>query len=78
MGGKYVLHSIPTPKPLNKPTLTFIDRVFLAEARAILAKMVFNFDMQLADPENWDWLDQKAYLVFEPKALGVLLKERGE
>ena len=54
-----------------------LDRVFLAEARLILAKMVYNFEMQLKDEGNWDWLDQKAYLVFEPKALMIELTERG-
>lgn len=50
--------------------------MFLAEARLILAKMVFNFDIELVDPDDADWMDQKAYLVFEPKALMVKLKER--
>ena len=53
-----------------------VRRVFLAEARLILSKMVYNFDMQLEDQNNWDWLDQRAYLVFEPKALKVKLTER--
>lgn len=52
------------------------DRVFLAEARLILSKMVWNFDLEMVDPNDWNWMDQKAYLVFEPKALMVKLKER--
>ncbi|MCJ1271052.1 hypothetical protein MMC22_010951 [Lobaria immixta] len=51
-------------------------KVFLAEARLILSKMVWNFDFEILDPNDWDWMDQKAYLVFEPKALIVKLKEK--
>ena len=56
--------------------LIFDDRVFLAEARLILSKMVWNFDLEMVDPNDWNWMDQKAYLVFEPKALMVKLKEK--
>ena len=52
------------------------NRVFLAEARLILAKMVWNFDFELVDPNDSNWMDQKAYLVFEPKALWVTLREK--
>ena len=52
------------------------DRLFLAEARLILSKVVWNFDLELIDPNDWDWMDQKAYLVFEPKALMVKLTEK--
>ena len=51
-------------------------RVFLAEARLILAKMVWNFDLELVNPNDSTWLNQKAYLVFEPKSLMVKLKEK--
>ena len=30
----------------------------------------------MVDPKDWDWMDQKAHLVFEPKALMVKLKEK--
>lgn len=51
-------------------------RVFLAEARLILAKMVWNFEMELVNENDWNWLDQKAFLVFEPKDLFVRLSEK--
>ncbi|KAI4161886.1 MAG: hypothetical protein LQ342_004452 [Letrouitia transgressa] len=51
-------------------------KVFLAEARVILSKMVWNFDLDLAERADWGWMDQRAYLVFEPKALMVKLKEK--
>ena len=38
--------------------------------------MVYNFDMALADQNDWDWMNQKAYLFFEPKSLMVKLAER--
>lgn len=42
--------------------------------RLILAKIVFNFDMTLAD-DSRGWLeDQKAYTVWEKPALNVHLK----
>ena len=52
------------------------DRVFLAEARLILSKMVWNFDLEMVDTDDWNWMDQKAFLVFELKALMVKLKEK--
>ncbi|KAJ8068401.1 hypothetical protein OCU04_003961 [Sclerotinia nivalis] len=52
-------------------------KTFLARARMTLAKIVFNFDMEFVDKDDWSWTDQQAYLVFEPKALHVKLKERG-
>jgi len=42
----------------------------------ILSKMIWNFELELADPDDCNWMDQKAYLVFEPKALMVKLKEK--
>lgn len=42
----------------------------------ILSKMIWNFHLELADPGDWNWMDQKAYLVFELKALMVKLKEK--
>ena len=42
----------------------------------ILSKMVWNFELEMADPNDWDWMDRKAFVVFEPKALKVKLKEK--
>ncbi|KAK3378646.1 cytochrome P450 monooxygenase-like protein [Lasiosphaeria ovina] len=50
------------------------SKVYLAQARTFLAKVVWNFDLAMPDPQH-DWLDQKAYLVFEPKPLFVELSE---
>ncbi|KAG8162699.1 hypothetical protein KVR01_007177 [Diaporthe batatas] len=43
-----------------------------AEMRTILARLLFNFDMELADPEV-DWLDQRVYFLWTKQALNVRL-----
>jgi hypothetical protein len=43
--------------------------------RLILAKILFNFDMALAD-ENLDWMDQKAFVLWQKPALPVYLTAR--
>jgi hypothetical protein len=49
----------------------------LAQARVFLAKVVWNFDLDM-NGDQADWLDQKAYLVFEPKPLYVKLSLPGK
>lgn len=51
--------------------------MFLAQARVFLAKVVWNFDLVMLGNQE-DWLDQKAYLVFEPKPLLVKLRVPGQ
>ena len=51
--------------------------MFLAQARLFLAKVVWNFDLVMQGDQA-DWLDQKAYLVFEPKPLLVNLSPAGK
>ncbi|RAH67354.1 cytochrome P450 [Aspergillus aculeatinus CBS 121060] len=46
------------------------------EMRIILARMIFNFDMELEDTES-DWLDQECHLLWDKSALMVKLKPRG-
>lgn len=43
--------------------------------RIIMARMIFNFDMELAQPER-DWLDQNCYLLWEKSGLMVRLQPR--
>ncbi|CAG7916981.1 unnamed protein product [Penicillium olsonii] len=45
------------------------------EMRIIMARMIFNFDMELAQPER-DWLDQNCYLLWEKSGLMVRLQPR--
>jgi hypothetical protein len=43
----------------------------------LLAKLLWNFDLQLAEPDEADWMTkQRSYLVFEPKPLGVKVVDR--
>jgi cytochrome P450 len=50
-------------------------RLAYAEIRLILARLLFNFDMELCD-ESKDWLNQKTYLVWQKPALMVRLRNR--
>jgi hypothetical protein len=40
--------------------------------RLILARMIFNFDIKLADPD-FNWLDQKAYFLWSKLPLEAYL-----
>ena len=40
--------------------------------RLILARIIFAFDMELVDPSD-DWMDQKAYTLWDKKELPVYL-----
>ncbi|KAK0724599.1 putative cytochrome P450 monooxygenase [Lasiosphaeris hirsuta] len=44
----------------------------IAEMRLILAKIIFNFDMEYVDTDK-DWLDQKIFLLWDKPALNVYL-----
>lgn len=45
-----------------------------AEMRLILARLLFMFDLRLADDEDvWDWGTQKTFIFWEKKALKVKL-----
>ncbi|KAJ9143404.1 putative Cytochrome P450 [Pleurostoma richardsiae] len=43
-----------------------------AEMRLVLARLVFNFDMRLADPDQ-DWMKQKVYVIWDKPPLNVYL-----
>lgn len=45
--------------------------------RIILARMIFNFDMELAEPEK-DWLDQDSFVLWDKPALNVKLTLRNK
>ena len=45
------------------------------EMRIILARMVFNFDMELDQPEK-DWADQECYVLWNKPKLMIRLKRR--
>lgn len=43
--------------------------------RLILARMVFNFDMELDQPEK-NWMDQEVYFLWDKPELMIKLKQR--
>ena len=51
-------------------------RLFLAEARLILCKVLWKFDMQLDDQMDWEWPKQRAWLAYELNPLMVKLQDR--
>ncbi|PSN66429.1 cytochrome P450 [Corynespora cassiicola Philippines] len=52
------------------------NKVFLAEAKVLLARTLWNFDLKLDPATPQTWMQQKAYLVFEPRSLFVKLTEK--
>jgi len=52
------------------------SRLFFGEARVTIAKLLWNFDIVLADSGEGDWLKRRAYIVWEPKSLRVELIDR--
>lgn len=52
--------------------LTILNSLAYAEMRLILARMIWNFDMELV-PESQGWIDQLSYVVWDKPALKVKL-----
>lgn len=49
-----------------------------AEARLVIAQVLYNFDLTPAEPEkadSLDWLDQNAYVIWDTPPMRVFLKE---
>jgi hypothetical protein len=46
----------------------------LAQLRLILAKMVWNFDIEAVQGKLLDWMSQKTFIVVEKKPVVVQLK----
>lgn len=49
-------------------------RLAYAEIRLILARVLWNFDMEL-DPSSTNWADQKTYFLWEKRPLKVRLSQ---
>lgn len=43
----------------------------MVEMRLIMARVLYNFDLALAEPKESDWLNQKVFLVWEKPSLRV-------
>ena len=48
----------------------------LAQIRLLLAKMVWNFDIEAVPGRTLDWLSQKTFIVVEKKPVEVRLRIR--
>ena len=56
--------------------LTAGDSIGISETRLVLARVLWNFDLELCDDTDADWLDQAAYVTWQRKALIVRLRPR--
>jgi len=63
---------VPLMIVANSPPLFALCSLSYAEMRLILAKVIYNFDMELVDPEI-EWFDQKAYVLYAKPPLQVYL-----
>lgn len=48
----------------------------MALCKLVLAKTIFAFDLSLPSTVPEGWMDQRAFLVFEPKDLFIKLVEK--
>jgi cytochrome P450 len=50
-----------------------------AEMRVVVARVLWQFDIKLAEERDvWDWGEQATYIFWEKRALEVLVREREE
>lgn len=52
--------------------LTYFCSLAYAEVKLILARILYNFDMELVDPDR-DWMDQKAFFIWTKPPLNIYL-----
>ena len=48
----------------------------IAETRLVLARILWNFDIELCEETDKDWLEQAGYVTWQRKALIVRLRSR--
>jgi cytochrome P450 len=47
-----------------------------AEMRLVIARLIYAFDFQLADPsDTWDWGKQKTFIFWEKEPLKVMIRD---
>jgi hypothetical protein len=51
-------------------------RLFLAQIRVILTRLLYVYELDLANGNAQDWLKRPSYLAFEPRELFVKLHAR--
>ncbi|KAJ4401885.1 hypothetical protein N0V85_005420 [Neurospora sp. IMI 360204] len=70
---RFATDRLDAVQPFNVGPRNCLGRnLAIAEMRLILAKVVYNFDMQLANPGK-DWLDQQIFTLWDKPALPVCL-----
>ena len=47
----------------------------IVEMRLILARLIWNFDLELVD-ESEDWVHQRVFILWEKKGMGVKVLSR--
>lgn len=63
-------------RPFSGPSWhSILSSLAYVEMRIILARMIFNFDMEL-DPASNDWMNQDAFILWEKPELMVKLTPR--
>jgi cytochrome P450 len=64
---------------LEKVQTNPVTSLAYLEMRLIMARMLWNFDLELAD-QDFEWTKQKAFIVWEKEPLMVQMKNirRGE
>ena len=68
----------PSPPRFSSPGLNYQTSLAYAEMRFILARMLWNFEIEIAR-ESVDWADGlRSWLVWEKRPLQVYLKPRGK
>ena len=58
---------------LEKVQTNPVTSLAYLEMRLIMARMLWNFDLELAD-QDFEWTKQKAYIVWEKEPLMVRVK----
>lgn len=54
------------------PVTDIFGSLAYAEVKLILARVLYNFDMELVDPDE-DWMDQKAFFIWTKPPLNIYL-----
>lgn len=67
--------SVSLIKSIHPLLLTHLRRLAYSEMRLIISRLIYNFDFELC-VESRNWIDQKAFFVWEREALMVRLSER--
>lgn len=57
---------------LDELPADLFDSLAYAEVKLILARILYNFDMELVNPDE-NWMDQKAFFIWTKPPLNIYL-----